>query len=96
MFLRYDLGYLSALYNSCVMHHFPESRRRIFNKDEKDLLALARFLRKEGLDPNKYFHFVFGVQDTVYPYPPSPKTLLDPLLVQKYRSMTYEPNSSFS
>lgn len=75
---------LGMLYVSLREKYFPKYTGNYYNPN--DFTDLGLFLQKEEIDPKKYFDFVFGMCD--YTVPLKPKSMIDPILVLKFKKET--------
>ena len=69
--------------------HFAQYTTNHFNPDH--FVVLSRFLEKEQVSPASYFDFVMGMLD--YKKAPTPKSLANPELLQRYRNTVKEANN---
>ena len=79
----YSSTRLGTLYVVLRRKYFPQYINTAFNS--LDFEELSKYLEKEQITPESYFDFVFGILDTDRPL--KPKSLTNPLLVQRYRQM---------
>lgn len=80
--LRYSPTMLGILYTSIRAKYFASYTNQNFKTEKFEGLSL--FLKKEEVDPSKYFDFVFGMLD--YRKPLQPNKLANPELVQKFKN----------
>lgn len=83
---RYSPVLVGAMYIAKIGRYFP-AYAKVSNFDPADFVDLGRYLEREKIDYQAYFDFVLGVLDRGQ-RPLSPKSLADPVLVQKFRAMS--------
>lgn len=75
---------LGILYVSLREKYYPNYTNGNFNPN--DFTDLGLYLQKEGVDPRKYFDYVFGMCD--YERPLKPKSLINPKLLLDFKQQT--------